>query len=184
MEGRRTRPPGPPHKEQADRIRFSDTLTPKVLTAGDVGPKERYPHPRGTLNDPLGCKQKVLRCLFVFFLKNKEIKLCSHLKCRWTPVHVYKPINKYTYMLRVRARTINRGIQSKSLKSASLSIYNKCLPLCVCLHVYVRERGLSYAMNWIVSCQNSYVTVVRVAFSSDRTGGPLSRRRESSLSAR
>ena len=37
------RPPHTYEMEQAD------------LTARDVGPKERYPYPRDTLNDPLGC---------------------------------------------------------------------------------------------------------------------------------
>jgi hypothetical protein len=60
-------------REEADSICSSDTLTPKALTylnSWSIGPKERCSHPRSTLKETLGCKQKVSELPFVLLLKN------------------------------------------------------------------------------------------------------------------
>lgn len=96
MEG--TRPPHPTSRS-GQTVSLLRHLTPSVLpelTAGALGPQERCPHLRGMPSDPLGASRKYERFhLYLFFLQNKEINLCSNLKYRWTLAH------RYTHVLRV-----------------------------------------------------------------------------------
>lgn len=96
MEGTRPHASGPPHPTSRSGLTVSllGHLAPSVLpelTARALGP-----HLRGTPSDPLGASKKHERFhLYLFFLQNKEINLCSNLKYRWTLAH------RYTHILRV-----------------------------------------------------------------------------------
>lgn len=89
--------PGPPHTYMKNRQMEFAPLTcwpPVCWQLEKWAPK--IPIPQGYTEWSTGVKQEVLRCLF--FLNNKEINLCSHLKCRWTPVRMYTHRRVDTYV--------------------------------------------------------------------------------------